>query len=80
MVKLNLEVGGKRNVADLTGGAVGEAGLIVSSQVKISGTGTFVFPTGGKETQVAASSICNLTLMLGYCTEGRKYITEFKLY
>lgn len=47
MVKLNLEVGGRRNVADLTGGAVGEAGLIVSSQVKISGTGTFVFSTGG---------------------------------
>lgn len=47
MDKLNLEVGGKRKVADLTGGAVGEACLIVSSQVKISGTGTFVFPTRG---------------------------------
>lgn len=44
MAKLNIEVGG--GMADLTGGAVGEAGLIVSSQVKISGTGTFVFPTG----------------------------------
>lgn len=70
MVKLNIEMGGRRSVADLTGGAVGEAGLIVSSQVKINGTGTFVLPTRGQKTQVAASSVCNLTLVFGYCTEG----------
>lgn len=65
-------MGRYRSAADLTGSAVGEASLIVSSQVKISGTGAFVFPTGGQKTQVAASSICNLTLMLGHCTEGQK--------
>lgn len=66
-------------MADLTRSAVGEAGLIVSSQVKISRTGTFVFSAGGQKTQVAASSVCNLTLVLGYCTEGQKYIAEFTL-
>lgn len=54
------------NGADLTGGAVGEAGLIVSSQVKICRTGAFVPPTRRQKTQVATSSICNLTLVLGY--------------
>lgn len=39
---LNSEI---RDGADLTGGAVGETGFIVSSQVKVSGTGTFVPPS-----------------------------------
>lgn len=71
-----LRIGGDRNVANLTGGAVGEAGLIVSSQVKITRTGTFVFPTRRQETQMAASSVCNLTLVLRYCTRGQKCMTE----
>lgn len=47
MAELNLDVGGKGSGADLAGGAVGQAGLIVSGQVKISRTGTFMFPAGG---------------------------------
>lgn len=65
-------------MADLTRSAVREAGLIVSSQVEICGTGTFVFSAGGQKTQVAASPVCDLTLVLGYCTEGQKYTAEFK--
>ena len=70
MAELNLEVGGKGSGADLARGTVGQAGLIVSGQVKISRTGTFMFPAGGQKTQVAASSVRNLTLVFGYCTEG----------
>lgn len=70
---INSEVLGKRNVADLAGGAVREACLIISSQVKISWTGTFVFPTRRKETQVAASPVCYLTLMLGYCKGSKTH-------
>lgn len=66
VITVNVEGGGKGKGADLTGGAVGEAGFIVSSQIKICGAGTFLFPTGGQKTQVAASSVCNLTLVLGY--------------
>lgn len=48
---------------DLTGGAVGQAGLIVCSQVEISGTGTFVSTARRQKTEVAASSVGNLALM-----------------
>lgn len=54
---------------DLTCSAVGEAGFIVSGEVEISWTSTLVFPAGGEETQVAASSIGHLTLVLRHCTE-----------
>lgn len=51
MITAGVDMGGRRNNgADLTGGAVGEAGFVVCSKVKICGTGTFVFPTRGKKT------------------------------
>lgn len=64
-ILIRTEGGGGKSNAHLTGRAVGEAGFVVGRQIKIRGTGTFVFPAGGQETQVAASSICNLTLVLG---------------
>lgn len=69
-ILIRTEGGGKSN-AHLTGRAVGEAGFVVGRQIKIRGTGTFVFPAGGQETQVAASSVRNLTLVLGNYTEDR---------
>lgn len=64
-ILIRTEGGGGKSNAHLTGRAVGEAGFVVGRQIKIRGTGTFVFPAGGQETQVAASSIRNLTLVLG---------------
>lgn len=54
--------------ADLTGGAVGEARLVVGCQVEIGRTGAFVPPAGRQQTQVAAAAVCNLTLVFGNCT------------
>lgn len=51
--------------ADLTGGAVGEARLVVGCQVEIGRTCAFVPPAGRQQTQVAAASVCNLTLVFG---------------
>lgn len=70
-ILIRTEGGGGKSNAHLTGRAVGEAGFVVGRQIKIRGTGTFVFPAGGQETQVAASSIRNLTLVLGNYTEDR---------
>lgn len=53
---------------DLTGGAVGEARLVVGRQVEIGRTGTLVPSAGRQQTQVAAASVCNLTLVFGNCT------------
>lgn len=55
--------------ADLTGGAVGETRLVVGCQVEIGRTGTLVPSAGRQQTQVAAASVCNLTLVFGNCTE-----------
>lgn len=54
--------------ADLTGGAVGEARLVVGRQVEIGRTGALVPSAGRQQTQVAAASVCNLTLVFGNCT------------
>lgn len=69
----------QRHVADLTGGAVGQTGLVVSSQVEITGTGTLVPPAGGQQTQVAATSVCNLTLVLGHCEEATRACKQAQL-
>lgn len=55
--------------ADLTGGAVGEARLVVGCQVEIGRTGTLVPSAGRQQTQVAAASVCDLTLVFGNCRE-----------
>ena len=58
----------------LTGGAVGQAGLVVGRQIEVGGAGAPVVPPWRQQAQVAAPAVCHLALVFWHCQRetGRK--------